>query len=92
VEIKEAFLDFIPPDVKTAEIITEEITEKLDLDGLNLEDCTCQWYDNQAKMAGVQKRILDLNLSASFCSLQQSLSQAATSAKIIHTTMQPCPT
>jgi hypothetical protein len=29
VEIKEAFIDFIPLDVKTAEIITAEITNKL---------------------------------------------------------------
>jgi hypothetical protein len=65
VEIKEAFIDFIPLDVKTAEMITAEITKKLERDGLNLEDCRGQPYDNQATMAGVysgvQKRILDLN-------------------------------
>jgi hypothetical protein len=38
VEIKEAFICFIPLDVKTAEIITAEITTKLERYGLNLED------------------------------------------------------
>ena len=44
--------------------ITEAITSKLERDGLNLNDCRGQSYDNQATMAGVysgvQKRILDL--------------------------------
>jgi hypothetical protein len=65
VEIKKAFIDFIPLDVKTAEIITAEIINKLGRDGLNLEDCRGQSYDSQATMpgaySGVQKRILDLN-------------------------------
>jgi hypothetical protein len=52
VEVKEAFIDFISLDVKTAEIITVEI-KKLEQDGLNLEDCRGQSYDNQATMAGV---------------------------------------
>jgi hypothetical protein len=70
VEVKEAFIDFIPLDVKTAEIITAEITKKLERDGLNLEDCGGQSCDNQATMAGVhsgvRKRILDLNPLAVF--------------------------
>jgi predicted RNA-binding protein with EMAP domain len=69
-EIKEAFIDFIPLDEKTAEIITAEITKKLERGGLNLEGCRVQSYANQATMAGVhsgvQKRILDLNLLAVF--------------------------
>jgi hypothetical protein len=48
VEIKEAFIDFIPLDVKTAEIITAEITKKLERDGLYLEDCRGQSYENRA--------------------------------------------
>jgi hypothetical protein len=55
VEIKEAFIDFIPLDVKTAEIITAEITKEPEGDGLKLEDCRGRSYDNQATMAGVQK-------------------------------------
>jgi hypothetical protein len=70
VEIMEAFTDFTPLDVKTAKIITAEITNKLEQDGLNLEDCRGQFYDNKAIMAGVhsgvQKRILDLNSMAVF--------------------------
>jgi hypothetical protein len=54
VEIKEAFIDFIPLDVKTAEIITAEITKRLERGGLNHEDCRGQSYDNQAIMAGVR--------------------------------------
>jgi hypothetical protein len=57
VEIKEAFIDFIPVDVKTAEIITAEITKRLERDGLNLEDCRGQSYDNQATMAGVHSGV-----------------------------------
>jgi hypothetical protein len=53
VEIKEAFIDFIPLDVKTAEIITAQITKKLERGGLNLEECMGQSYDNQSTMAGV---------------------------------------
>jgi hypothetical protein len=53
VEIKEAFIDFIPLDVKTAEIITAEITKELERDGLNLEDCRGRSCDNQATMTGV---------------------------------------
>jgi hypothetical protein len=70
VENKEAFIDFIPFEVKTAEVIRAEITKKLDQDGLNLEDCTDKSYDNQATMASVhyrvQKRILVLNPFAVF--------------------------
>jgi hypothetical protein len=79
VEIKEVFIDYIPLDVKAAEIITAEIIKKLERDGLNLEDCRGQSYDNQAEMAGVhsgvQKRILDLNPLAVFVPCKQSLSQ-----------------
>jgi hypothetical protein len=64
VEIKEAFIDFIPLDAKISEIITAEITKKLERDGLNLEDCRGQSCDNQATTASVhfavKKRILDL--------------------------------
>jgi hypothetical protein len=61
VGIKDDFTHIIPFDVNTAEIIKEEITKKLERDGLNLEDCRGQPYDNQAEIAGVQKRILRLN-------------------------------
>jgi hypothetical protein len=44
--MKEVFIDFIPLAVKTAEIITAEITKKLEREGLILEDCRGQSYDN----------------------------------------------
>jgi hypothetical protein len=37
-----AFTDFISFDVNTAEIITAETTNKLERDGLYLEDCRGQ--------------------------------------------------
>ncbi|XP_065675743.1 uncharacterized protein LOC136091951 [Hydra vulgaris] len=70
VAVKEAFLDFIQIHGKSAEAITTEITKKLNLDGLNFQDCKSQSCDNQATMAGansgVQKRTLDLNSLAIF--------------------------
>jgi hypothetical protein len=57
VEIKDALIDFFPLDVKIAEKIIAEITKKLERDGLNLEDCRGQSYDNQATMAGVHSGI-----------------------------------
>jgi hypothetical protein len=65
-----AFIDFFPLDAKTGEIITMEITNKLEQDGLNLEYCRGQSYGNHTAMggvhSGVQKRILDLNPLAVF--------------------------
>jgi hypothetical protein len=43
--------------VKTAEIIMVEVTNKLALGGLNLQDCRGQSYDNQAVMAGVHSGV-----------------------------------
>jgi hypothetical protein len=57
VEIKEAFIDLIPLDVKTAEIITPEIVNKLGRDGLDLEYCRSQSYNNQATTAGVKNEL-----------------------------------
>jgi hypothetical protein len=56
----EDFLDFILLNMDTAGIITAEIN-KVGRDGLALEDYRGHFYDNQAAMAGVQKRILYLN-------------------------------
>jgi hypothetical protein len=52
VDIK-ALIDFIPFNMKSAEIITK----KLEQDRLNLEDCWCWSSDNQAAMAHVQQQI-----------------------------------
>jgi hypothetical protein len=47
-----------------------EITNKQGQDGLNLDDCRCQSFNNQAAMAdihfAVRKRILDLRPLAVF--------------------------
>jgi hypothetical protein len=79
VEIKIAFIDFIPLDLKTAEIMTAEITKKLERAGLNLEDCRGQSYDNQATNGWQSFWRSKTNFRSesigSFCSLQQSLSQ-----------------
>jgi hypothetical protein len=70
VEVKDAFINVIPLDVKTAEIITMETANKLGGDGLNLEHGRGQSYDNHATMVGVhsdvENQILDLNLLAVF--------------------------
>lgn len=70
VEIKESFIDFINVKKKDAASMTEEILEKLEVDGLDLYNCRGQSYDNQATMAGVhsgvQQRILDRNPLAVF--------------------------
>ena len=58
IDIKEAFIDFIPLEVKTAEGITEAITSKLGRDGLNLSGCRGQSYDNQSTMAGIHSGCL----------------------------------
>ena len=66
VDTKQAFIDFIPLKVKTAEGITQAITSKRERGGLNLTDSRGQSYDNLATMAGihsgVQKRIFDLDV------------------------------
>jgi hypothetical protein len=53
VEIKELVIDSTSINVKTAEVITIEITKTLEQDGLHLEYCRRQLYDNHATMSGV---------------------------------------
>ena len=61
VEIKESFIDFFEIHEKTSEALATEILSKLEADGLPVEDCRGQTYDNAAVMAGrrtgVQTRI-----------------------------------
>ena len=70
VVVKESFVDFYPLDGKTAAVLTEQILEKIKNDGLNLEDCRGQGYDNAATMAGIHtgvgKRISDIHPKAVF--------------------------
>ncbi|CAH2252162.1 zinc finger MYM-type 1-like [Pelobates cultripes] len=68
VHVTESFIDFIQLYRKSADVITKQICDKLQADGLKLEHCYGQGYDNAATMAGhisgVQKRILDMNPKA----------------------------
>jgi hypothetical protein len=53
VEIKEMVTDSTSINGETAEVITMEITKTLEQDGLHLEYCRRQLYDNYATMSGV---------------------------------------
>ena len=69
VEIKEVFLGFFQVSEKNAASLVETVIEKLNDDGIDLNDCRGQAYDNAAVMSGVQtgvqKRILKINPQAS---------------------------
>ena len=70
VKVEESFLRFIEMKGKTAEQITEQILKLLEEDGLQIQDCRGQAFDNAAIMAGhrsgIQKRIADTNPRAVF--------------------------
>ena len=70
VSVVESFIDFIQLHEKSADVITKQICDKLQTDGLKLEYCYGQGYDNATTMAGhisgVQKCILDMNPKAVF--------------------------
>ena len=70
VQVVESFIDFIPTQRKTAKEITQTILKKLSDDGLPIEDCHGQGYDNAATMAGihmgVQQQIRNMNPKAEF--------------------------
>lgn len=82
VSIVESFIDFLETDGKNAEDLTNMILQKLESDGLDVQDCRGQAYDNAAVMAGhlsgVQKRIREVNPNARFVSCtNHSLNLAA---------------
>ena len=70
VEIKESFLGFVEVHGKTAKDLTDLIIDSLTEDGIDLDDCRSQCYDNAAVMAGdftgVKERILLRNQKARF--------------------------
>ena len=70
VEVRESFLGFFPLAGKKALDVTEEILNALNSDGLDLNLCRSQGYDNASTMAGVhsgvQTRIRQLNSKAMF--------------------------
>ena len=69
-QVVESFIDFIPFQRKTAKDITQTILQKLNDDGLPIENCRGQGYDNAATMAGihmgVQQQIRNVNPKAEF--------------------------
>ena len=68
--IEESFIDFSESHQKFGVGLASEITEKLESDGLNLEDCRGQGYDNGSNMSGkyngVQAVINNLNQLAKY--------------------------
>ena len=70
----------------------ETVIEKLNYDGIDLNDCRGQAYDNAAVMSGVrtgvQKRILEVNPPAQFINCENhSLNLACVYAAEIHPTV-----
>lgn len=63
--IRESFIDFIITKEKTGQGLTNEIINKLKSDGLKIQDCRGQGFDNGANMAGryngVQAKINQIN-------------------------------
>lgn len=70
VEIKESFIDFLEVEGKTSEDVSNLISNKLEIDGLDIQNCRGQAYDNASVMAGkhagVQARIKETNPKADF--------------------------
>lgn len=68
--LHENFIDFIPTTTKTGELLSGVILKKLETDGLDIQNCRGQGYDNGANMAGsykgVQARIQEINPRAKF--------------------------
>ncbi|XP_040286004.1 zinc finger MYM-type protein 1-like [Bufo bufo] len=70
VEVRESFLRFLPIAGKTAAALTGNILQHLESDGLDINLCRGQGYDNAATMAGihggVQSNIREINPKALF--------------------------
>ncbi|XP_022177474.1 zinc finger MYM-type protein 1-like [Myzus persicae] len=68
--IKESFIDFIVSKEKTGHGLATEIMNKIQSDGLNIENCRGQGFDNGANMAGqyngVQSKLIQINEWARF--------------------------
>ncbi len=53
VQVRESFLGFIPIAGKTADAVTKDILSNLEKDGLDIQLCRNQGYDNAATMSGI---------------------------------------
>lgn len=69
-EVEERFIDFFNTHEKTGEGLSYDILTKVQADGLNINDCRGQGYDNDSTMAGkyigVQAQICRLNDQARY--------------------------
>ncbi|KAG8226744.1 hypothetical protein J437_LFUL004395 [Ladona fulva] len=70
VQVIESFIDFLETEGKNAEDMTKLILDKIESDGLDIQNCRGQTYDNAAVMlgkhSGVQMRIKAVNQNAQF--------------------------
>lgn len=70
VSIEERFIDFIATKEKTGSGLASNVVKKLQSNGLDINNCRGQGFDNEANMAGkvngVQSHILRLNKLATF--------------------------
>lgn len=57
ITIEESFIDFIETKEKTGSGLADEIVNKLQKDGLSIENVRGQGYNNGANMAGVYKGV-----------------------------------
>lgn len=68
--VEESFLGFIESHEKTSNGLTTEILHQISLDGLDIQNCRGQAYDNGSNMAGkyngAQAKILEKNQLAIF--------------------------
>ena len=92
VEIKKVFLGFFQVFEKNVASLVETVIEKLNNDGIDLNDCRGQAYDNAAVLSGVrtgvQKRILKINPQAQFINCRNhSLNLACVHAAEFHPTV-----
>ena len=92
VKIKEVFLGFFQVSEKNAASLVETVIEKLNNDGIDLNDCRGQAYDNAAVMGGVQtvaqKQILEINPQAQFINCKNyCLNLACVHAAEVHPTV-----
>lgn len=69
-EIEEHFIEFIAVAETTGEYLTNSILQELEKNGLDIQNCRGQGYDNGANMVGINKgvktRILNINPRAFF--------------------------
>lgn len=68
VEVRESFLDYFPLGKKDAGTLTNDILKNLEKNGLDIQMCRSQGYDNVNTMSGIHKgvqtRIKELNPKA----------------------------